>query len=88
VTVALLVMIYRRWLGAVLLATAIVVGAARMAAHVHHVQDIVAGMLIAVVAVGFASAAWRWVGPRMPRRLTEPNSATHIAPVPNHEGTT
>ena len=66
VTVALLVMIYRRWLGAVLLAAAIVVGAARMAAHVHHGQDIIAVMLIAVIAVSIASAAWRWVGPRMP----------------------
>jgi undecaprenyl-diphosphatase len=71
VTVALLVMIYRRWLGALLLAAAIVVGAARMAAHVHHGQDIVAGMLIAVIAVGIASAAWRWVGPRI---------AAHLAP--------
>src|SRR5665811_1090201 len=40
-TVALLVMMYRRWLGALLLAASIVVGAARMAAHVHHGQDIV-----------------------------------------------
>ena len=87
-TVALLVMIYRRWLGAVLLAAAIVVEAARMAAHVHHGQDIVAGMLIAVVAVGITSAAWRWVEPRMPQRLTEPNSAAQKATVPNHEGTT
>jgi membrane-associated phospholipid phosphatase len=71
VTVALLVMIYRRWLGAMLLTAAIVVGAARMAAHVHHGQDIVAGMLIAVIAVGIASAAWRWVGPRI---------AAHLAP--------
>jgi len=63
VTVALLVMIYRRWLGTVLLAAAIVVEAARMAAHVHHGQDIFAGMLIAVVAVGIASAAWRWLDP-------------------------
>jgi membrane-associated phospholipid phosphatase len=88
VTVALLVMMYRRWLGTVLLVAAIVVGATRMAAHVHHVQDIVAGMLIAVVAVGIASAAWRWAGPRMPRRLTEPNAAAQKASVPNHEGTT
>jgi membrane-associated phospholipid phosphatase len=65
-------MIYRRWLGTVPLAAAIVVGAGRMAAHVHHGQDIVAGIRIAVVAVGIASAACRWVGPQMPRRLTEP----------------
>jgi membrane-associated phospholipid phosphatase len=84
VTVALLVMIYRRWLGALLLAAAIVVGATRMAAHVHHGQDIVAGILIAVLAVGIASAAWRWVGPRMPRRLTEPGSAAQTASAPDH----
>jgi membrane-associated phospholipid phosphatase len=70
------------------LAAAIVVGAARMAAHVHHGQDIVAGVLIAVVAVGIASTAWRWVGPRMPQRLTEPNSAAQKASAPHHEGTT
>jgi undecaprenyl-diphosphatase len=86
-TVALLVMIYRRWLGAVLLAAAIVVGAARMASHVHHGQDIVAGVLIAVLAVGIASAAWRWVGPQMPRRLIEPSSAAPKASAPNHKGT-
>jgi len=86
VTVALLVMIYRRWLGALLLAAAFVVGAARMAAHVHHGQDIVAGMLIAVVAVGIASASWRWAGPRMPRRLTEPRSAAQNASAPSDGG--
>jgi undecaprenyl-diphosphatase len=64
VTVALLVMIYRQWLGALLLAAAIVVGAARMAAQVHHGQDIVAGILIAVMSVGIAASAWRWAGPR------------------------
>ena len=73
-TVALLVMMYRRWLGALLLAASIVVGAARMAAHVHHGQDIVAGLLIAALAVGIAAATWRWVQPRLPRRLTEPAS--------------
>ena len=70
--VALLVMIYRRWLGTVLLAASIVVGAARIVAHVHHGQDIVAGLVIAVLAVGIAAATWRWVQPRLPRRLTEP----------------
>jgi undecaprenyl-diphosphatase len=74
-TVALLVMTYRRSLGAVLLAASILVGAARVAAHVHHVQDIVAGVLIAALAVGIAAATWRWARPRLPRRLTEPASA-------------
>ncbi len=70
-TVALLVMTYRRSLGVVLLAASILVGAARVAAHVHHAQDIVAGVLIAALAVGAAAATWRWVRPRLPRRLAE-----------------
>jgi undecaprenyl-diphosphatase len=70
-TVAFLVMMYRRSIGAALLAASILVGAARMAAHVHHAQDIVAGVVIAAVAVAIASATWRWVRPRLPRRLTD-----------------
>jgi undecaprenyl-diphosphatase len=70
-TVALLVMGYRRMLGAVLLAASILVGAARVAAHVHHSQDIVAGLLIAVVAVAMTTVAWRWARPRLPPRLSE-----------------
>jgi membrane-associated phospholipid phosphatase len=70
-TVALLVMTYRRWLGAVLLAASVLVGVARVAAHVHHGQDIVAGVLIAVAAVGVTTAAWAWVRPRLPGRLAE-----------------
>lgn len=58
-------------LGAVLLAASLLVGVARVAAHVHHAQDIVAGVLIAALAVGAATAVWRWVRPRLPRRLSE-----------------
>ena len=60
-TVAVLVITYRWGLGPVLLAASIMVGAARMVAHVHHGQDIIAGLLIAVLAVGIAAATWRWV---------------------------
>jgi len=74
-TVALLVMIYRRSLGAALLVASIFVGAARVAARVHHGQDIVAGVLIAALAVGIAAATWGWVRPRLPRRLAELVSA-------------
>jgi len=70
-TVALLVMGYRRMLGAALLAASILVGAARVAAHVHHSQDIVAGLLIAVVAVAITAVAWRWARPRLPPRLAD-----------------
>jgi len=73
-TVALLVMIYHRWFGAILLAASLVLGASRILAHVHHAPDIVAGVLIAALAVGVASAMWRWVEPRLRQRLTEPAS--------------
>ena len=59
-TVALLVMIYRRWLGVVLLAASVLVGVARVAAHVHHGQDIVAGLLIALLAGWGTLAGWWW----------------------------
>jgi len=70
-TVAFLVMTYRRWLRAMLLAASILVGVARVAAHVHHGKDIVAGALIALVAAGITTATWRWARPRLPRRLAE-----------------
>lgn len=73
-TVAFLVMIYHRWFGAVLLAGSLVLGASRIAAQVHHGQDIVGGVLIAALAVGVASAMWRWVEPRLRWRLTKPAS--------------
>jgi len=66
-----LVSTYRKWLGAMLLAASILIGVARMAAHVHHGQDIVAGVLIAALAVGIASATWRLARPRLPRRQAE-----------------
>jgi membrane-associated phospholipid phosphatase len=71
-TVALLVMTRRRYLGAALLGASILAGAARVAAHVHHTQDIVAGLLIAGVAVGIATATWHWAGPRLSARQVEP----------------
>ena len=73
-TVAFVVMIYRRWLGVALLAAGIGIGAARVAAHVHHGQDIVAGVLIGALAVGVAAATWKWARSRLPRQLTEPAS--------------
>ena len=70
-TIALLLMTYRRWLGAALLAASVLVGVARVAAHVHHSQDIVAGVLIALVTVGVTTAAWAWIRARLPGRLAE-----------------
>ncbi len=68
-TVAFLVMRYRARLGVILLAASIVGGFARVVAHVHHAQDIVAGALIAALAVAVAAALWGWVRPHLPRRL-------------------
>jgi undecaprenyl-diphosphatase len=82
-TVALVVMMYRRWLGAGLLAAGIVLGAARVAAHVHHAPNIAAGVLIGTLAVGGASVVWRWARPQLPQQLTEPPSfggRTKLAP--------
>jgi len=57
---------------AALLAASLLIGAARVAAHVHHGQDIVAGVLIAAVAVVIASTIWRWVHPRLPHLTKRP----------------
>lgn len=50
---------WRRRLGAVLLVLAAGVGAARVAAHVHHVPDVLGGFLIGVLAAIVASLAVR-----------------------------
>lgn len=53
--IAALVLLRRRWLiGLGLAGCAVAVGAARVAAHVHHVQDIVAGLLIGAAAAAIA----------------------------------
>ncbi|MEP6648603.1 MAG: phosphatase PAP2 family protein [Lapillicoccus sp.] len=51
-TAALVVATVRRRLGLLLLGSAVLGGLARVAANVHHVQDIVAALVIAAVAVG------------------------------------
>jgi undecaprenyl-diphosphatase len=47
-----LVFRYRRALGILVGVAAVLVSVARVAAHVHHVQDVVAGLLIGLVAGG------------------------------------
>jgi undecaprenyl-diphosphatase len=56
--VALVVARYRRALGIGLLLVSFAIGAARVAAHVHHVEDIVAGVLMGAVAAALALVAW------------------------------
>jgi membrane-associated phospholipid phosphatase len=51
-----LVIRYSRWWGVVVAAGAVAIAWARVAAHVHHAQDVVAGLLIGLAAG--ALAAW------------------------------
>jgi membrane-associated phospholipid phosphatase len=64
--VALVVLAHRRTAGVVLVAVALAIGAARVLAHVHHLQDIGAALLIGAVAAGLGlavgSLASRYVG--------------------------
>jgi undecaprenyl-diphosphatase len=52
--VTALVIRYKRWLGAVVAAGAVAVAWARVAAHVHHGQDVIAGLGIGLVAGALA----------------------------------
>ncbi len=61
---ALLVLTVRRRIGLVLLACALVGGLARVAANVHHLQDIVAGLLVAVAAVALSALVCSFVDRR------------------------
>jgi undecaprenyl-diphosphatase len=69
-TVAALVWVQRRTVGAVLAVLALCVGAARVLAHVHHTQDIVAGAVIGVAAAAIGVLVWSLVSHRLPTRLT------------------
>ncbi len=57
---ALLVATVRLRLGIVLVALAILGGLARVAANVHHLQDIAAGLLLALVSVWAATTIVSW----------------------------
>ena len=48
--IATIVFVYRKAIGVALTVISLGIGAARVAAHVHHVQDIVAAVVIGVVA--------------------------------------
>ena len=69
IAVAALVWGYRQALGVVLGVLALVVGAARVLAHVHHTQDIVAGAVFGLIAATLASLAWQAVEPRVAARF-------------------
>ena len=70
--VAAVVTQYRRRIGWAMALLAILIGVARVGAHVHHSQDIVAGLIIGYVAAIFALILWRQVvKPRLSGRLRE-----------------
>jgi undecaprenyl-diphosphatase len=62
-----LVVRHRRALGVLVGIGAVLVAAARVAAHVHHVQDVVAGLLLGVVAGVVAILLTRIAAARLPR---------------------
>jgi len=71
VTVSLLVLAYRRWVGVALLVVSALVAWARVASHVHHTQDVVAGALIGVVAAAVGVGVERAIaGRRAARAVT------------------
>jgi undecaprenyl-diphosphatase len=55
--IATLVWMRHRWFGALLGVIAVTLAAARVAAHVHHVQDVVAGLAMGAVAAALATLA-------------------------------
>ena len=61
-----LVLRYRRGLGVLVGLGAVLVAAARVAAHVHHLQDVVAGLLIGLAAGGLAILLTAFVAARLP----------------------
>ena len=65
---------YRRRVASAMVVLSILIGAARVAAHVHHIQDIVAALIIGLVAAAAATVLWRQaVKPRLTgslRRIT------------------
>jgi len=59
--VSLVVLAHRRWVGLVLLLVSVAIGVCRVAAHVHHTQDIVAGLVVGGLAALLAVLSWRAV---------------------------
>jgi undecaprenyl-diphosphatase len=59
--------------GLLLLAITVLIGTARVLAHVHHVQDVVAGIVIGLVAAAAGGLAWHAVGDRVLGRLDPPD---------------
>jgi len=63
--IALLVTTYRRWIALALVVVSVAIGVSRVAAHVHHPQDIAAGLVIGLLAALVGWLSWRLVGSRV-----------------------
>ncbi|MGH3262619.1 MAG: phosphatase PAP2 family protein [Trebonia sp.] len=70
--IATLVIARHRIIGFVFALGAVAIAWARVAAHVHHVQDVVAGLLIGALAAVIGILVAHWVAPRLLPRLPEP----------------
>jgi membrane-associated phospholipid phosphatase len=79
-----LVLRHRRALGAVIAIGAVLVAVARVAAHVHHVQDVAAGLLLGLTAGVVGILVTRTAAPRMARsgRVPGPKSTSDVARPP------
>jgi len=75
---------HRRALGAVVAIGAVLVAAARVAAHVHHVQDVAAGLLLGLAAGVVGILVTRSAAPRMvrSRRVPGANSTADVTRPP------
>jgi membrane-associated phospholipid phosphatase len=75
-----LVLAHRRLLGVLVGVGAVLVGWARVAAHVHHAQDVVAGLSLGLVAAALAVWAVHLLQGRFDRRQTVPAPARRPGP--------
>lgn len=83
VAVSAVVMLWSRRVGAVLLATALLIGTARVLAHVHHVPDILAGAAIGIVCAGLGMLVARAPAvARLGQRLSGPSRPTPAGAAP------
>jgi undecaprenyl-diphosphatase len=67
---AALVFPYKRLFGVAIGAGAVLIGVARIAAHVHHSQDVIAGLVIGLSAGALAVIGVRWLAGVLSRRAS------------------
>ena len=67
--IATLILVRHRLVGLLLALCAVAIAAARVHAQVHHVQDVVAGLLLGVLAAAIGLVLTRLICPRLPDRL-------------------